>query len=123
MFMVLLIEEPSAVKNEVFDHFKKIFSEPNMDRPRFVSDKFKTISSDQAMALECGFSEKEIQLAFWSCEGSKAPGPDGFSINFVKKNWDFLGHHCLSENWSDSQRLQLCLYNTNSKDKGSATSC
>lgn len=30
------------------------------------------------------------QCGLWSCEGSKAPGPDGFTIYFVKKHWEIL---------------------------------
>lgn len=86
------IEDPASVKNEIYDHFKMQFSEPQDARPRFVSDKFKSISALQAAGLESSFSEEEIKQAVWSCDGSKAPGPDGFSLNFVKKYWDFLKH-------------------------------
>lgn len=81
-----------SVKKEVYDHFKKIFTESMLVRPSFVSDKFKTISTYQVLALECAFSDNEIQQAVWCCEGFKALGPDDFSTNFVKKNLEFLKH-------------------------------
>lgn len=55
-----------------------------------MSDKFKSISNDQVLDLESTFSEEEIKQAMRCCEGSKAPCPDGFSLNFVKKFWDIV---------------------------------
>lgn len=40
--------------------------------------------------LDAPFSEEDIKNAVWSCDGSKAPGPDGFSFSFIKANWDLL---------------------------------
>lgn len=79
------IEDPSSIKKVIFDHFKDQFSEPSVVRQRFASDKFKSISAEQVLALEIAFSEEEIKHVVWCCEGFKAPGPDGFSLNFVTK--------------------------------------
>lgn len=84
------IEDPTSVKQNIFDHFRNQFSEPKLVRPRFESSKFKSISDTQAAALECLFTEDEIHQAVWSFQGLKAPGPDGYSINFLKNNWDLL---------------------------------
>lgn len=84
------IEDPSAVKAEIQSFFIKKFSEPLVDRPSFTSKKFKILSTTQVADLEQTFSMDELKQAIWSCEGSKAPGPDGFTMNFVKKNWDVL---------------------------------
>lgn len=84
------VENPTFVKAEIKRHFEKQFTEPELVRPVFASNKFKTLLSSQVATLECSLSEDEIKQAVWSCEGSKAPVPDGFNINFVKKHWDFL---------------------------------
>ncbi|KAJ9564448.1 hypothetical protein OSB04_000414 [Centaurea solstitialis] len=34
---------------------------------------------------------KEIKEAVWSCNGSKALGPDGLNFNFIKQFWPILG--------------------------------
>lgn len=74
------IEDPASVKNEIYEHFKTQFSESLEARPKFVSDKFKSISDLQAAALECSFTEEEIKQAVWSCEGSKALAPMDFRL-------------------------------------------
>lgn len=28
--------------------------------------------------------------ALSSCDGNKAPGPDGFNLNFIKRNWEVI---------------------------------
>ncbi|GKA39306.1 RNA-directed DNA polymerase, eukaryota, reverse transcriptase zinc-binding domain protein, partial [Tanacetum coccineum] len=40
--------------------------------------------------LERLVTHEEIKEAVWDCGSSKAPGPDGFSIAFVKKIWDII---------------------------------
>ena len=34
---------------------------------------------------------EEIKDVVWSCDPSKAPGLDGFNLNFVRKMWDVVG--------------------------------
>lgn len=48
-----------------------------------------------AILLECSelennFSVVEVSAALASCEGNKAPGPDGFNLNFVKTHWQAI---------------------------------
>lgn len=56
------------------------------DRPPFRSNKFKRLSEEQNNWLEMEFTAEEIKQAVWDCEGTKAPGPDGFTFDFIKKN-------------------------------------
>ncbi|XP_016207070.1 uncharacterized protein LOC107647514 [Arachis ipaensis] len=49
------------------------------------------ISSNEAVALEVLPSEEEIKEAVWDCGSSKAPGSDGYNMNFIKKCWDDIG--------------------------------
>ena len=41
--------------------------------------------------LEAPISEDEVKKAVWSCGGEKAPGPDGFSFDFIRAFWDCIG--------------------------------
>ncbi|EOY19749.1 Uncharacterized protein TCM_045057 [Theobroma cacao] len=47
-------------------------------------------SSHDAQNLEALISMEELKFAIWSCDGSKAPGPDGFNLNFFKHYWSFI---------------------------------
>ncbi|KAK3187885.1 hypothetical protein Dsin_027446 [Dipteronia sinensis] len=40
------------------------------------------------MLLEEVFSVEEVREALNGCDGNKAPGPDGFNVSFIKKNWE-----------------------------------
>ncbi|CAN0921774.1 Transposon TX1 uncharacterized 149 kDa protein [Linum grandiflorum] len=51
---------------------------------------FGGVPSDSADGLLCKFSEEEIYGVVRSCAGDKAPGPDGFSMEFFKRNWSIV---------------------------------
>ena len=38
--------------------------------------------------LERPFDEEEVKEAVFDCDGSKTPGPDGFSITVFQTQWD-----------------------------------
>ncbi|KAK3220120.1 hypothetical protein Dsin_014090 [Dipteronia sinensis] len=53
------------------------------------------LSKEEKVKLEGNFSIEEAWEALCSCDGNKAPGPDGLNLNFIKENWvvireDFL---------------------------------
>ncbi|XP_015966474.1 uncharacterized protein LOC107490214 [Arachis duranensis] len=47
--------------------------------------------SEKAQVLEVLPSEEEIKDAVWDCESSKAPGSDGYNMNFIKQCWEEIG--------------------------------
>ena len=51
---------------------------------------FSQLSAEVASSLESPFSFEEVKRVVWQCEGSKAPGFDGFNFNFIKKIWHVL---------------------------------
>lgn len=40
--------------------------------------------------MEEPFSESEIKEAVWSYDRSKSMGPDGFTFDFLKHNWEVI---------------------------------
>lgn len=84
------IEDPKSLKEEVYSFFKDHFSEKQPDRPDFFSAKFKTLTDVHNSFLDAPFTAKEIKQAVWSCDGSKALRPYGFTFTFVKKHRDPL---------------------------------
>ncbi|KAJ9553924.1 hypothetical protein OSB04_017969 [Centaurea solstitialis] len=85
-------EDPSKIKDAAFNFFASRFKEPVQIQATFSSPSFKKISSEDASMLEAPFSIEEIEAAVNSCEGSKAPGPDGVNFNFIKKHWSTIKH-------------------------------
>lgn len=77
------LEGAQEVKSEIYAHFKQHFSETTTIRPSFTSNNFLQLYVLQASVLERPITAEEIKSAVWACEGSKAPGPDGFTFNFI----------------------------------------
>ncbi|XP_071695284.1 uncharacterized protein [Rutidosis leptorrhynchoides] len=82
--------EPNVIKNLFFEYYKNKFE--NVDSgadfnsivPNYV------LSESEAEFLEREVDNEEIKRAVWDCSSTKAPGPDGFSFQFIKDFWDIL---------------------------------
>ncbi|KAK2662363.1 hypothetical protein Ddye_000937 [Dipteronia dyeriana] len=68
------------------NHFKK----GRQLRPTINGIILKQISGQDNLSLEAAFSYEEVWIALNNCDGNKAPGPDGFNLNFIKKNWEII---------------------------------
>ncbi|XP_039169404.1 uncharacterized protein LOC120293745 [Eucalyptus grandis] len=55
----------------------------------------KTLSQDQSSFLNMPVSDSEIKNTLFSLAKGKAPGPDGFSVDFYKYCWDSVGSSVL----------------------------
>ncbi|GKE07602.1 hypothetical protein Tco_1399620 [Tanacetum coccineum] len=86
------VTDPLAIKNHVFNVFESKFKEEITTRPTFSSNRFNHLSS----FLDQPFSNQEIKDAVWDCGGDKAPGPDGFTFEFIKKYWEIIGNDILA---------------------------
>ncbi|GKV01589.1 hypothetical protein SLEP1_g14135 [Rubroshorea leprosula] len=84
------LEEVNSMKDGVANYFETLFKEDVWQCPVLDGVEFKKISDDERAMLEAPFSEEEVRQAVWSCESSKAPGPDGFNFKFVKEMWGTL---------------------------------
>ncbi|XP_028106898.1 uncharacterized protein LOC114305951 [Camellia sinensis] len=85
-----MVEELLKVRLEVKKHFMNHFSENWVVRPKLVG-QFKHIGDSPAVdLLEAEFTEEEVSHVIKSCEGNKAPRPDGFNLAFFKKYWGIV---------------------------------
>ncbi|GKA93672.1 putative RNA-directed DNA polymerase, partial [Tanacetum coccineum] len=84
------VSDPPLVISHIFNFYKSKFEDVSTNRPQFTSNLFKTLSNLDITFLDAPFSNSEIKEAVWNCGGSKAPGPDGFTFNFIKHYWDIL---------------------------------
>ena len=75
-----VFDEPNIVKEEVKLYFQNLFLEDWEIRPRIGGFLENTISVEDADGLLKEFSEIEVWSAIMSCDGNKAPGPDGFNM-------------------------------------------
>ncbi|GKV21745.1 hypothetical protein SLEP1_g31697 [Rubroshorea leprosula] len=84
------VEEPSRVKEEAVRYFSQLFQNEQWKRPVLGGIHFNRISAAQREWLERPFSVEEIEEGLQSCDGAKAPGPDGYNFNFIKFAWSTL---------------------------------
>ncbi|KAL4296842.1 hypothetical protein GQ457_12G018520 [Hibiscus cannabinus] len=86
----VLYNNSAEVKMAIETHFKNIYNVSNTLPLKLFDCEMGKISSDTASWLERPFSEEEVRDALAVLEPSKAPGPDGFNMGFLKKFWSCL---------------------------------
>lgn len=91
----VLHEDLTTVKQEVFKHFKGLFTENWRNRPK-LKGQFKSIGHDQVAGnLEAAFSKDKVWAAIKSCDGNKSLGSDGFNLICLQKCWEILKSNVL----------------------------
>nr|GEZ44336.1 RNA-directed DNA polymerase, eukaryota [Tanacetum cinerariifolium] len=83
--------DPQAVKEAFHNHFETRFKEPTSSSLKINFPFPNRLSQDQANELERIVSRDEIRMAVWNCGNNKSPGPDGYTFEFFKKYWGFIG--------------------------------
>ncbi|GKC82071.1 RNA-directed DNA polymerase, eukaryota, partial [Tanacetum coccineum] len=83
--------EPATVKDIFKNQFQTRFEQPQQSRFKINFQFDKRLSADQVMDLDSMVTREEIRRAVWSCGDDKSPGPDGFSFEFFRKYWNFIG--------------------------------
>ncbi|GJQ96935.1 RNA-directed DNA polymerase, eukaryota, reverse transcriptase zinc-binding domain protein [Tanacetum coccineum] len=86
------ISEPSLVKNELFHQFSKQFSSLPSSYICLDYEFPVHLTSDQVEDLESEISNEEVKAAVWDCGVNKSPGPDGYTFEFFRKYWTFIGN-------------------------------
>ncbi|KAJ9559867.1 hypothetical protein OSB04_005027 [Centaurea solstitialis] len=89
-------EDPKELKSFVFEFFKSKFAKERAHLPSLKMNRMKKLSVDEASFLERRISEEEVWEAINECGTNKSPGPDGFTIEFIKKFWDVIKNDLLS---------------------------
>ncbi|XP_057426328.1 uncharacterized protein LOC130719736 [Lotus japonicus] len=72
------IHEPNQIKAAILNHFKSFFTREDKQRPKIRCNNLARINPMERRSLEAAFTEEEIWNVLKSCDGNKAPGPDGF---------------------------------------------
>ncbi|CAL1400662.1 unnamed protein product [Linum trigynum] len=72
----------------IVDYYRHLLTETIVIRRFPASYSKRKLDAGVADVLTRPFSEVEVLAAIKRCNGWKAPGPDGFSIEFYKKRWD-----------------------------------
>ena len=80
---------------ELHNHFKELLTEPTPNREDAIAKRTRHIPSiitrEQNLALLREVSLEEVEVAVMHLPRIKAPGPDGFTAEFFKAAWNFMG--------------------------------
>eukprot|EP00253_Pinus_taeda_P024446 PITA_24446 len=99
------------------DHFKLITQESPIERTDAINSLTqsipKVVTKDQNLSLLKEISMEKVEEAVKSMPNDKAPGPDGFTINFFKACWQTIKIE-IWEVVEDSRRFGTILKSINS---------
>lgn len=70
--------------------YQRLYTEEFSLPPKLDNLHFDTLDTPSRESLEVEFTEDEIFTALKSCNGDKAPGPDGFNFKFLLSFWTLI---------------------------------
>nr|GEW42455.1 RNA-directed DNA polymerase, eukaryota [Tanacetum cinerariifolium] len=82
---------PEVVKDAFKDHFANRFNQPGHGRCKLNFLFPNRLSNDQVADLDRCISHDEIRGVVWNCGVNMLPGPDGFTFEFFRRYWSFIG--------------------------------
>ncbi|KAL4282105.1 hypothetical protein GQ457_03G003350 [Hibiscus cannabinus] len=81
---------PAQIKQAVRDHFKSSYNSSMTLPVKQFNCELPKLKESSSFRLERQFTEEEVWSVLSKMEASKAPGPDGFNMGFLKKFWGYL---------------------------------
>ncbi|KAL4324017.1 hypothetical protein GQ457_11G030490 [Hibiscus cannabinus] len=79
--------DQKSISEAFVKHFREFYNEtPTIELKRFEVE-FRKLSKSSILLLEAPFTEEEVWSAINSADGSRAPGPDRFNLDFYKRFW------------------------------------
>ncbi|KAL0559838.1 hypothetical protein IC582_000218 [Cucumis melo] len=80
----------SDIADAFIQHFEDIYTD-NRNSHLFIENlDWCPISNTNSELLDKPFNEAEIWLTLKSFAKNKAPGPDGYTMDFLQKSWSFM---------------------------------
>lgn len=79
------LSDPNAIKRAVFLHFQNFFKRGRKACAVLKCPNMHRLSHTLRDMLEAPFTKQEIWDTIRSCDGNRAPGPNGFNLTFFKE--------------------------------------
>ncbi|XP_020967472.1 uncharacterized protein LOC110266796 [Arachis ipaensis] len=85
------VQNQARIKTAIRDFYKCLYHQEVSPNVSFRDGLVNRLGREEAEALEVLPSVDEVKEAVWDCESSKAPGSDGYNMNFIKRCWNEIG--------------------------------
>lgn len=82
--------EPDELNKEIASTYENLYKETERWRPQLEMRDCPRIEEAENNSLVANFEEQEIMESIKACAGEKAPGPDGYSMDFFKHCWGII---------------------------------
>lgn len=93
------ITQHEEMEQNLVNHFKYLINEPQRNRARAIAKVIKEIpkliTKDQNLALMRRVTLEDIEEVVKGLKINKAPGPDGYTMEFYQACWHFIGEEIL----------------------------
>jgi exonuclease III len=93
------VSTPQDMLGCASNYFSNIFNAKSISdtaQEEILSHLESCLTDQDALKLEEPVSMEELAQSAWGCQTGKAPGPDGFPLEFYLKTWDVTGPILLS---------------------------
>jgi len=103
------------LKSHITQYYKKLFGAPDTLKITLMEDQILDIPQvflEKNDVLISEFTESEVRDAIFQMEHNKAPGPDGFPVEFYQVFWNVIKDDLMAL-FSDFHREDLNLYSLN----------
>ncbi|XP_016171163.1 uncharacterized protein LOC107613598 [Arachis ipaensis] len=82
-----LVKNQARINIAIKEYYKELYCQDKSPMLSFRDGLVSRIEQEESENLEAMPTAEEIREAVWDCESSKAPGCDGYNMNFVKRCW------------------------------------
>ena len=94
-----IIVGDANLKDYITDYYKRLFG-PHLQNSFSLDETLRhdipQVSEEENEVLVAPFSEEEVKMTIFDMEYNKAPGPDGFPIEFYQFFWDVVKQDLMS---------------------------
>jgi mannosylglycoprotein endo-beta-mannosidase len=87
------------LKTYISEYYKNLFGEPTLNNFTMIEseiDDIPQLSEEENRIPTADFNEKEVPDAVMQMEKNKAPGPDGFLIEFYQRFWETIKYDLMA---------------------------
>lgn len=105
------------MREQICSYYEKLYIETCENMPRLTGLAMVELDDDSACSLKLLFME-EVKRAILDCDGDKTLDPNGFTIAFLRKNWDVIKQdiiavpndfHSIGKNVKSTNSTFICL--------------